>query len=89
MSRGVRDHYAALLPELHAHDCDGCGDKLTLPKDLGGLSAEAQSRLEQFFEGGPLYCDGCYEKAPTCDDCGWHIAEEKIADHIREVHAEE
>ena len=42
--------------------------------------------LEQFFLGGPLYCDGCYEKAPTCDDCGWHINPDRVADHLRQAH---
>ncbi|MGF1579064.1 MAG: hypothetical protein ACFCD0_06840 [Gemmataceae bacterium] len=88
VSRGVHDHYAALLPEMRSRDCDSCGDTLTLPKDSGELSAEAHSRLEQFFDGGPFYCNNCYEKAPTCDDCGWHIAEENVADHIRDVHSE-
>ena len=41
-----------------------------------------RDRLEQFFHGGPLYCDGCYDKAPTCDDCGWHIAAERVAEHL-------
>ena len=35
---------------------------------------ETRHRLEQFFLGGPLYCDPCYEKAPTCGDCGWLCA---------------
>jgi hypothetical protein len=24
---------------------------------------------------------------PECDDCGWHIPHEEVADHIRKVHA--
>src|SRR5581483_7501651 len=68
--RGVHDHYAPLLEKL-AHR--GCGGELDLPRDSGELDAETRSRLEQFFLGGPLYCDGCYDKAPECSDCGWHI----------------
>jgi hypothetical protein len=86
VQRGVHDHFAPLLAKMNSRDCDGCGNALSLPREPGDLSAEDTSRLEQFFHGGPLYCDGCYDKAPTCDDCGWHIAPERVAEHLRKVH---
>jgi hypothetical protein len=61
---------------------------MPLPQDPGDLAAEDRSRLEQFFHGGPLFCDGCYEKAPSCDDCGWHIAPDRVAEHQRQAHHE-
>ena len=30
--------------------------------------------------------EACYAKAPSCDDCGWHITLERTADHIRKLH---
>ena len=84
--RGVHDHYAPLLARFNSRHCDSCGDTLPLPKDPGDLAPEDRSRLEQFFHGGPLYCDGCYDKAPTCDDCGWHIAPDRAAEHHRLAH---
>ncbi len=87
VSRGVHDHYASLLGSFNSRDCDGCGSKLPLPRDAGELAPEDRDRLEQFFHGGPLYCDDCYDKAPTCDDCGWHIDKEHVAEH-RHVHAD-
>jgi hypothetical protein len=84
--RGVHDHYAPLLQKFGSRECDGCGDALDLPRDAGELDDESRGRLEQFFLGGPLYCDGCYEKAPTCDDCGWHIDADRAADHHRQAH---
>ena len=84
--RGVHDHYAPLISQLSSRHCDGCGDELPLPRDPGELAPEDRARLEQFFHGGPLYCDGCYDKAPTCDDCGWHIAPDQVAEHQREAH---
>ena len=54
--------------------------------DPGALAREDRERLEQFFHGGPLYCDGCYDKAPACDDCGWHIAEDRAEEHQRQAH---
>jgi hypothetical protein len=84
--RGVHDHYAALLAQLNSRSCEGCGHELKLPSDPGDLAADDRDRLEQFFHGGPLYCDGCYDKQPPCDDCGWHIAPERVAEHIRTAH---
>lgn len=84
--RGVHDHYAALLREFNHRHCDGCGNDLPLPQEVSDLSEEERSRLEQFFHGGPLFCDSCYEKAPTCDDCGWHIPPDQVAEHHRQAH---
>lgn len=88
VARGVHDHYAPLLNRFNSRNCDGCGHELPLPREEGDLSTEDQSRLEQFFHGGPLYCDGCYDQAPTCDDCGWHIAPGQVAEHVRDAHKE-
>jgi hypothetical protein len=84
--RGLHDHYAGLVRTHNLRACEKCGDELRLPSEPGDLSSEDRARLEQFFAGGPLYCDGCYVKAPPCDECGWHIAEEGVADHVRQAH---
>lgn len=84
--RGVHDHYAPILQQHSHRSCDSCGHELDLPRDPGDLDDEARARLEQFFLGGPLYCDGCYVKAPTCSDCGWHITADRVADHLRQAH---
>lgn len=84
--RGVHDHYASVLQQFNSSNCAGCGSEMPLPRESGDLAPDDHSRLEQFFHGGPLYCDGCYVKAPTCDDCGWHIAPERVADHLRQEH---
>ena len=86
--RGVHDHFAPLLTQFSSRDCDGCGHPLSLPLEAGDLDDEGRTRLEQFFLGGPLYCDGCYEKAPTCTDCGWHIDTHEFAEHHRQAHRE-
>jgi hypothetical protein len=84
--RGVHDHYAQLLTEFNRGHCNGCGHEMSLPRDPGDLAPDDHERLEQFFHGGPLYCDGCYDKAEACDDCGWHIAPEQAAEHQRVAH---
>jgi hypothetical protein len=86
--RGVHDHYAPLLAQFNSRNCDACGHTLHLPLEPGELDDDSRARLEQFFLGGPLYCDTCYEKAPSCDDCGWHISPERVAEHHRKVHAD-
>ncbi|GIW79059.1 MAG: hypothetical protein KatS3mg105_0866 [Gemmatales bacterium] len=86
VSRGVHDHYAPLLQKFNSRNCEGCGHELPLPRDESMLSKEDQARLEQFFHGGPLFCDDCFEKAPACDDCGWHITPDKVDEHQRTVH---
>jgi hypothetical protein len=86
--RGLHDHFAPLIAKLSSRGCDSCGDTLNLPSDPGALADEVRARLEQFFLGGPLYCDDCYEKAPSCDDCGWHITPDRAAEHVRKAHTE-
>lgn len=81
VSRWTHDHYAALLAKWNKQKCEGCGDDLTLPRDPGDLEAEQHARLEQYFKGGPLLCDPCYDKAPPCGDCGWHITRDKAVQH--------
>jgi ssDNA-binding Zn-finger/Zn-ribbon topoisomerase 1 len=84
--RGVHDFYAPLLARVSSRNCEGCGHEMNVPLDPGALDDETRHRLEQFFLGGPLYCDGCYEKAPSCDDCGWHISSDRIDEHHRKAH---
>jgi hypothetical protein len=86
LPKGLHDHYAPLVATLNHRNCDSCGSEASVPTDPGDLSVEARSRLEQFFHGGPFYCDDCYEKAPACDDCGWHIAADQVQAHQHQVH---
>jgi hypothetical protein len=86
--RGVHDHFAPLLARFNSRNCDSCGHPLNLPLDTEELSDDVRARLEQFFLGGPFYCDGCYEKAPSCDDCGWHISPDRVAEHMRKAHTD-
>jgi hypothetical protein len=84
--RGLHDHFAPLLERFRSRSCDGCGHALNLPLDPVEIDDETRGRLEQFFLGGPLYCDGCYDKAPSCDDCGWHISPDRVDEHHRTAH---
>ncbi|MBL8797907.1 MAG: hypothetical protein JNM56_28675 [Planctomycetia bacterium] len=84
--RGLHDHYLSMLQNFKKKPCAKCGDELPLPREDGDLSDEDHARLEQFFHGGPLYCDACYDQAPACVECGWHIAPEGEAAHHQQAH---
>jgi hypothetical protein len=84
--RGLHDHYASQLRTMNLKPCESCGGELSLPREPGDLAIDDRSRLEQFFHGGPLYCDGCYDKAAECGECGWHIAGDAVAEHQRVAH---
>lgn len=86
VNRWLHDNYAPFVNAWRNRDCDACGTHLNFPEDPGTLTHEDQHRLEQFFKGGPLYCDPCFDKAPACDDCGWHIAEPHARRHKKQVH---
>lgn len=88
VTRAVHAHYAPLIAQFNSRLCDSCGDELALPWKADELAAEDRERMEQFVRGGPLYCDGCYDKAPTCDDCGMHIAPALTAEHQRTAHTD-
>lgn len=84
--RGLHDHYAPVLLKNNTRKCDRCGTKQTLPHNIVDLPDSDRHRLEQFLKGGPLYCPDCYGDVPPCDDCGWHVSPDHIADHFRQVH---
>lgn len=85
---GIHDHFAPLIRDHREHPCNGCGCDQHLPEDAGQLQPQDRARLEQFFLGGPLYCTDCYQTAPPCIECGWHIDLEHINDHVRSHHSE-
>src|SRR6201997_3261876 len=55
--RGIHDHYAPLVRPHNFRPCEKGGNEQQLPGDAGALAAEDRARREQFFHGGPLYCD--------------------------------
>lgn len=86
VARGLHKHFKPLIAKHSTKRCERCGDLQSLPLSLEGLSAKERERIEQFFHGGPFYCEKCYAEVPPCDDCGWHIPVEDAANHVRELH---
>lgn len=84
--RGLHDHYKPVIAEHNQRPCDKCKSDVTVPMTAEGLAASDRKRFEQFLHGGPLYCTKCYPSVPACDDCGWHVAMEKVAEHFKKNH---
>jgi hypothetical protein len=84
--RGLHNHYSPVIAKNNTRRCDKCGAKVTLPRNTSDVAESDRARLEQFLKGGELFCADCYRSVPPCDDCGWHISPENVADHFRKVH---
>ncbi len=85
--RGVHDHYKPIIAQQNKRPCDKCRAEVPFPLTGEGVPATDRKRLEQYLHGGPLYCTKCYPTVPSCDDCGWHVAMERVADHFKKVHS--
>ena len=86
VTRGVHDHYKPLIAEHNHRSCDKCKSQVPFPLTSENLTGPEKKRIDQFLHGGPIYCLKCYPTIPPCDDCGWHIAMEKVAEHFKKQH---
>jgi hypothetical protein len=86
VARGLHDHFKPVIAANNTRPCDKCKTGVTIPV-TGDSPAADKKRFEQFLHGGPLYCAKCYPSIPSCDDCGWHVAMEKVAEHFKKVHS--
>jgi len=85
--RGIHDHYKPVIAAENKRPCEKCKNEVPVPLTSDGVAATDRKRIEQFLHGGPIYCTKCYPTIPTCDDCGWHVAMEKVADHFKKQHS--
>lgn len=86
VARGLHLHFNDVIARSLERPCAKCETPQGFPLSSEAFTEEDRPRLEQFFRGGPLYCAECYETIPPCDDCGWHIPLESIAEHHRQSH---
>jgi hypothetical protein len=86
LPKWLHDHYVHLLQRVTDQMCEECGTHGNVLPDPEALTETDRVRLEQFFSGGPFYCQPCYDKAPTCNSCNWHITPEQVKKHQRQVH---
>lgn len=85
--RGIHDHYKAVITEHNKRPCEKCKSDVAVPLSSEGVPASDRKRIEQFLHGGPIYCTKCYPTIPACDDCGWHVAMERVAEHFKKQHS--
>jgi hypothetical protein len=84
---GIHDHFDHVIEHNSTRPCEKCKTAVPFPLSADGAVPADKERIEQFLKGGPLYCAKCYGSVPPCDDCGWHVMMEKIADHFKKVHS--
>lgn len=83
---GVHNHFKPVIAEHSARACEKCKTAVAIPISAESVAAADRKRFEQFLHGGHLYCAKCYPTVPACDDCGWHVPMEKVAEHFKKVH---
>lgn len=86
VARGVHDHFKPIIERQNEKPCEKCKNVVSFPLTADGLNGIDKKRVEQFLHGGPLYCPKCYPTIPPCDDCGWHVPMEKVAEHFKRQH---
>ena len=85
--RGIHDHFKAVIAAHNKRPCEKCKSEVVVPLTADGVPPADRKRIEQFLHGGPLYCSKCYPSVTSCDDCGWHVATEKMVEHFKKVHS--
>ncbi len=86
VARGVHDHFKPIIETQNQKPCEKCKTAVSFPLNADGLAGVEKKRLEQFLHGGALFCPKCYPTIPSCDDCGWHVPMEKVAEHFKRQH---
>jgi hypothetical protein len=85
--RGIHEHFSPIIAERNVRPCEKCRASVSVPLAADATSSTDRRRIEQFMHGGPLFCVKCYPTITSCDDCGWHVASEKMIDHFKKAHA--
>jgi hypothetical protein len=85
--RGIHTHYKPIIAGHDTRPCEKCKAAVAFPLTLDAAAPADQKRIGQFLHGGPLYCTKCYPTMSSCDDCGWHVGNEKMVEHFKKVHA--
>jgi hypothetical protein len=83
---GIHNHFEHVIEHSSSRPCEKCRTPVEFPLTLDAAAPPDKPRIEQFLKGGPLYCAKCYPSVPPCDDCGWHVMMEKVAEHFKKVH---
>lgn len=63
--------------------CSFCGYEFPLGSERSRKGVGDRERLRQYLGGGDFYCDDCFTKTQTCEDCGEHVVETRMLTHKR------
>lgn len=61
--------------------CSYCGYDFPLGAEKTRNSPKDRERLKQYLGGGEFYCDDCFPKTLTCEDCGEHVSQTRMGSH--------
>ncbi len=89
LARRDHDLFSPIVAGGRQVECAGCRQSLELPLDPDHLTSADRDRFDQFLHGGPLYCPACFDRAPPCGQCHWHIDPEQVAAHVQQAHPPE
>jgi hypothetical protein len=63
--------------------CSFCGYEFPINTEKARKGASDKERLKQYADGGEFYCDDCFTKTLTCEDCGQHVVQTRMSTHKR------
>ena len=81
--RSLRRDLEAIFTKQKLVPCSFCGYEFPLGTEKMRKGAEDRQRLRQYLGGGDFYCDDCFPKTETCEDCGEHVVQNRMATHKR------
>jgi len=81
--RSLRHDLEAVFKQQEFIPCNFCGYEFPLETEKSLDSPIDKVRLAQFLHGGDFYCNDCFSRTQTCDDCGEHVAEPRMLKHKR------
>jgi hypothetical protein len=82
--RSLRHDLEVIFRKQEFVPCSFCGFDFPLDTEKTLNGPHDKERLKQYSSGGDFYCNDCYSKTQTCDDCGEHVAEPRMIVHRRQ-----
>ncbi len=82
--RSLRRDLDAIFEKQPLVPCSHCGYEFPLHAEKARKGSADRERLRQYLGGGDFYCDDCFSKTQTCDDCGQHVALSRMVNHKRQ-----
>src|SRR5258708_25072062 len=82
--RGLRRDLEVIFSKEQFVPCSFCGYEFPLGTEKARRAPSDRERLQQYMGGGDFYCDDCYTKTLTCEDCGEHVVQTRMPTHKRQ-----